>query len=619
MSEPTGADAPVPAAPSNLDRGDIRLWPGVLIVALTLAAVLVPSYVVPATFFQFQAMFFGPMIGGLGVVIWLWFASRAAFADKLLATLTLIAGWLAMIPLVHPSTRLALLLYGLPTALTMLILGLWGGRNPLSAGRRALLAVMILLGWSYYTLIRIDGTTGALQSARAWRWEPSAEDLYVASLTKSAPTTAPGDAIPAGDAAVAAPATETEPLVAGEGDWVAFRGPNRDSHVTGGDFDTNWEAAPPKQLWKHPIGPGWSSFTVIGSRLFTQEQRGEEECVVCYDADSGQELWVHTDKSRFWEVIAGAGPRGTPTFDNGRLYTMGGNGLVNCLDARTGRKLWQVDLIELTQAKIPEWGLASSPLIVDGRVIVHSGRPTKDGLVALDAQTGATVWSVPAGTHSYSSAQFAEIDGVRQVLIVTDAGILSVDPSDGKTLWDAAWPLSGGMARVVQPAFIGEQAVMLGTGYGEGTKRFDLVHADGKWSTKQTWLSKDLKPYYNDFVIHDGYAYGFDHNIVVCVDLETGKKKWKQGRYGFGQMLLLTDRELLLILGEQGELALVEAKPTGYREVARMQALTGKTWNHPVLAHGRLYLRNAEEAAAFDLAPSPTPATDKTQASSESQ
>lgn len=271
----------------------------------------------------------------------------------------------------------------------------------------------------------------------------------------------------------------------------------------------------------------------------------------------------------------------------------------------------------MTAAKIPEWGLASSPLIVDDRVIVHAGRPTNDGLVALNAETGETVWSVPAGKHSYSSAHLAEIDGVRQVLIVTDAGILSVDPADGKTLWNAEWPLPDGMSRVVQPAFIGESSVILGTGYGEGSKRFDLVHADGKWSAKQAWLSKDLKPYYNDFVIHNGYAYGFDHNIVVCVDLETGKKKWKQGRYGFGQMLLLADRDLLLVLGEQGELALVEAKPTGYREVARIQALAGKTWNHPVLAHGRLYLRNAEEAAAFDLAPAPTPSADKTQASSE--
>jgi outer membrane protein assembly factor BamB len=627
MSEtpmPEVAPNVVPAGASASPPRGIRVWPGLLFAGLQLAAILLPSYITPATFTQFLAMLYGPLIGAVAIALWLWFGSRARLSDKLLATGVTIAGGLAMLPVVHHSMRLGLFLFALPTATTLLVLGFWGGTVPLTAGRRGLLTVMILLGWAYFGLIRIDGTTGSLQSARAWRWEPSAEDRYVASLAK--PAASPVAETTPGSAAEkpAEPAAEVvaEPLVAGEGDWTAFRGATRDSVIRVGEFATNWETAPPKTLWKHPIGPGWSAFTVIGNRLFTQEQRGEEECVVCYDGDSGEEIWAHKDRSRFWEVIAGAGPRGTPTFEGGRLYTMGGNGIVNCLDARTGKQLWEVNVVKLTAATIPEWGLASSPLIVDGRVIVHAGRPTKDGLVALDAETGKTVWSVPAGKHSYSSAHLVEVDGVRQVLIVTDGGLLSVNPTDGKTLWNAEWQLPEGMARVVQPALVGPASVILGTGYGEGSKRFDLTLADGKWTATQKWLSKDLKPYYNDFVIHKGYAYGFDHNIVVCVDLETGKKKWKQGRYGFGQMLLLADRDLLLILGEQGELALVDATPKGYREVTRFQALTGKTWNHPVVAHGRLYLRNAEEAAAYELAPvtateEKTVAGEKTQANAE--
>lgn len=615
-ASPTGLPPTTPH-PHSTPHPPLRLWPGLVLVTLQLGAILIPSYVVPATFTQFLAMFYGPIIGAIGILLWLWFGSRAGIGDRALATVALVAGGAAMVPIVHPSMRLGLMLFGLPTATTLLVLGFWRGVRPLSTGRKLLLAAMILLGWGYFSLIRVDGTTGSLESARAWRWEPSAEDRYVASLSNASstsgaalsPTTPPGEQT----------SSTTEPLVLGEGDWPAFRGPARDSITQTGAFDTNWEAHPPRQLWKHAIGPGWSSFTVIGSRLFTQEQRGEDECVVCYDADSGAEIWSHKDQSRFWEVIAGAGPRGTPTFEGGRLYTMGGNGIVNCLDARTGAALWHVDVVKLTNAKIPEWGFSSSPLVLEGHVIVHAGRPTKDGLVALAAESGKVVWSVPAGKHSYSSAHLVEIEGVRQILMISDAGLLSVDPADGKTLWNAEWTLLDGMSRVVQPALAGPTSVILGTGYGEGSKRFDLTLADGQWTVTQKWLSKDLKPYYNDFVIHKGYAYGFDHNIVVCVDLETGKKKWKQGRYGFGQMLLLADQELLLILGEQGELALVETKPTGYREVTRTQALAGKTWNHPVVAHGRVYVRNAEEAAALELAPQPSTAETRTEARADTE
>ena len=594
MSSDAAVLPQTPAVPAR-----IRWIPGLVLALVLLGVVAYTSQLVPETFGQFITIMLGPGIASLLVAAWWLFASRAAWVDRFLGLALLVGGGAASLPFLHPSMKIGFLIWAIPTAVLMLVVGTFGGRVPLARTQRVILSLLVLAGWFYFTLLRVDGTTGSLASSRAWRWEPTAEDKFLAAR-QTAPSKSP-DAVPE----TSAPEASTEPpLALAEGDWPEFRGPQRNSIVASAAFGTNWEQTPPKALWKHAIGPGWSSFAVIGDRLFTQEQRGDDEAIVCYDAGTGAEVWVHADKSRFWETIAGAGPRGTPTFANGRLYALGANGLLNCLDARTGQSFWQVDVVKLTDSNIPEWGLSASPLVVGDRVFIHTGKPKDRGLVALDAATGKELWSIASGAHSYSSAQLVTLLDVPQLLIVTDFGIQSVHPEDGKALWTADWVLPTGMNRVVQPAIIGNSSVILGTGYGEGSRRYDLSRAeDGTWKVKQAWATKDLKPYYNDFVVQGEYIYGFDHNILVCIDLATGKKKWKQGRYGFGQMLLVADRNLLILLGEQGELALVEASPKAYREVTRIQALEGKTWNHPVLARGRLYVRNAEEAACFELPP----------------
>jgi outer membrane protein assembly factor BamB len=362
---------------------------------------------------------------------------------------------------------------------------------------------------------------------------------------------------------------------------------------------TDWTASPPAELWRKRIGPGWSSFAVRGNLIYTQEQRGDSELVTCYSAATGKQVWAHRDKARFWESNAGAGPRATPAIAGGRVYTLGATGILNALDAASGAVAWSRNAAADTEVKVPEWGFAGSPLVVGDLVVAA----TAGRLAAYDVATGARRWLGPAGKGGYSSPQLATIDGVEQILLLHGAGVMSVAPADGKLLWEHAWPGDG----IVQPTVLPDGGVLIGSGSGYGSntvgmRRIAVAHGSGGWTTEERWTSAGLKPYYNDFVVHEGYAYGFDGSILACIDLQDGKRKWKGGRYGFGQVVLLREQGLLLVLSEQGELALVQATPEGHKELARRPAMDDKTWNHPVVAGGQLFVRNASEMVAFRLA-----------------
>jgi outer membrane protein assembly factor BamB len=366
--------------------------------------------------------------------------------------------------------------------------------------------------------------------------------------------------------------------------------------IRGERIATDWSASPPALLWRRPIGPGWSSFAVRGDLLYTQEQRGEDEVVACYRVSSGEPVWMHRDAVRFWESNGGAGPRATPTLSGDRVYAFGATGILNALDARTGSVIWTRHAASDTGKAVPDWGFTSSPLVIDDVVIVHAG-----ALVAYDRVTGDRRWIGPSKGGSYSSPHLVTIDGVPQVLMMSGAGAISLAPADGALLWEHAWPAS----RIVQPAVTEDGSLLInasGTA-GIATRRLAVAHGPGGWTVGERWTSRGLKPYFNDFVVHRGHAYGFDGSILACIDLQDGERKWKGGRFGHGQLVLLPDQDLLLVLSEDGELALVRAAPDRFTEVARFQALEGKTWNHPVLVGGVLLVRNGEEMAAFRLSP----------------
>jgi outer membrane protein assembly factor BamB len=350
-------------------------------------------------------------------------------------------------------------------------------------------------------------------------------------------------------------------------------------------------------MWRRPVGPGWSSFAVHGDRLFTQEQRGGDEVVASYRLRTGEPIWQHRDAARFWEPTGGAGPRGTPALSSGRVYTMGATGILNALDARTGAVVWSRNPVAETGAEDPGWGFTSSPLVVNGIVIVAaSGR-----LAAYDAATGERRWIGPEGGSGYSSPHLMMIDGVPQVVLSRGARTTSVSPADGTLLWEHRWVPN---ASILQPAVASNGDVLIVAGdamSGLGMRRITVRQGAGAWTTEERWTSRGLKPFYNDFVVHKEHAFGFDGSILACLDLADGNRKWKGGRYGHGQMVLLPEQDLLLVVSEEGEIALINATPDRFTEVARFKAIEGKTWNHPALVGDVLLVRNAEEMAAFRL------------------
>jgi outer membrane protein assembly factor BamB len=350
-------------------------------------------------------------------------------------------------------------------------------------------------------------------------------------------------------------------------------------------------------LWRHAIGPGWSSFAVAGDVIYTQEQRGEDEVVSAYALKTGDAIWRHRDHARFWESNAGAGPRATPTVANGRVYTLGATGILNALDSRGGSVVWSRNAVTDTGKKIPDWGIASSPLVVGDTVIVA----TAGWLAAYDAGTGQPRWFGPKEGSGYSSPHLVTIDGVQQVVLVNGPGVIAVAPSDGKVLWKHEWPGDS----IVQPVVVAGRDLLIGSGSGladkSGVVRMGVARSGDKWSVTERWTSTGLKPYFNDVVVHRGHAFGFDGGILSCIDLEDGARAWKGGRYGHGQLLLLPDQNLLLVLSEEGEVALVSASADKFTEVAKFSALEGKTWNHPVLTGDTLLVRNGEQMAAFRL------------------
>jgi outer membrane protein assembly factor BamB len=611
-------------------RKPLRLWPGVaLVILLWLVRFGLPVFAPDATI---SAIFAGAACG-LAVIVWWLFFSRAPWSERIGAVVLMIVALFAALRIpgvLHESIRTGggMQMLFLPPVVPVLSLALvvWAaaGRHLSSGPRRASMVAAILLACGVLMLLRTEGVTGDLESHMKWRWTETPEERFLAQAVGE-PAAVPGGAV--APAAVKAPQEEPAPQAgdavapagaetpqeqpaaqAGEepaapaaaekgAGWPGFRGPGRDGVVRGARIETDWAASPPVELWRRPIGPGWSSFAVHGDLLYTQEQRGEDEVVSCYNMTTGEPVWRHKDAARFWEPGAGAGPRATPALSNGRVYTLGATGILNALDAKDGSVLWSRNAAADTGAKLPVWAFAGSPLVLGDAVIAA----TAGKLVAYAAATGDPRWLGPAGGGGYSSPHLVTIDGVVQILLLNGAGAVSVAPADGTLLWEHGWNGDG----IVQPGLTADGDVLLGSGSGMGNevgvRRLAVAQGPGGWTTEERWTSIGLKPHFNDFVVHKGHAFGFDGSYLASIDLADGKRKWKGGRYGHGQLVLLPDQDLLLVLSEKGELALVKAAPDQFTELARFPAIEGKTWNHPVLAGDVLLVRNDQEMAAFRL------------------
>jgi outer membrane protein assembly factor BamB len=350
-------------------------------------------------------------------------------------------------------------------------------------------------------------------------------------------------------------------------------------------------------VWRQPIGLGWSSFAIAHGRAVTQEQRGENELVVCYDPFNGRALWAHTNKVRFSEPLGGDGPRATPTLVSNRVYALGATGILDCFALSDGTLVWSRDTLKEAGASNLVWGKSSSPLVFNDLVVV-SGGDSGPLLLAFNKNTGALVWRGGNGSSSYASPVLANVGGRTQILSVNAQSVTGHDPEDGAVLWDYPWP--GGFPKCSQPVAIGPDKVFISAGYGVGCALLQLkAQPDGRLETSEVWKNRNMKTQFANVAVRDGFIYGLDEGILACVELETGKRRWKDGRYGHGQMLLVED--VLLVQMESGPVALVEANPNAFHEIARTPALKSKTWNNPALTGKYLLVRNDQEAICFEL------------------
>lgn len=602
----------------------LRLWPGVVFAMLQIFSWYVVPKFLPDNLAYYGMM--GTVIAGVAIVVWWAFFSRAPRLERWGAVLLMIAALAVTSRLLDVSVATAgrgMMFIFLAIALLsfVFVVGVVASHRLTDRPRRAVLLAAILVASGGWALVRINGVNPL---EFAWRWSPTSEERLLAQTSSEPMVLPPAPAAvktpdeqpiaPAGDepaslasvpaaaktheersavqaqdeSAVLRPASAAAETVA---EWPGFRGPGRNGIIPDVRIETDWSASPPVELWRRPIGPGWSSFAVHGDLFYTQEQRGEHEIVACYNVKTGEPVWMHRDSTRFWEANAGPGPRGTPTLSNGRVFTLGATGIVNALDAANGAVVWSRNGAADVSAKSPYWGFASSPLVVDDVVIVAAS----GALLGYDLATGELRWSRPDSNVSYSSPQLVSIDGVAQVLMLSK-GVTSVAPTDGKVLWEHAWP---GFT-MVQPARTVDGDILI-TDESLGTRRLAVKREADAWRVEERWTSNGLKPYFNDYVVHQGYAFGFDGSILACIDLADGKRKWKGGRYGNGQLILLSEQDVLLVLSDQGELVLVAATPDQFKELTRFPAIKGKTWNHPVLVGDMLLVRNGQEMAAFRL------------------
>jgi outer membrane protein assembly factor BamB len=380
--------------------------------------------------------------------------------------------------------------------------------------------------------------------------------------------------------------------------WTNFRGPNRDGRYEERAIKTSgWGALKP--MWKQPVGDGFSSFVVADGVAFTIEQRRNQEVVAAYQVETGRELWTRGWGGAFSPDDTGDGPRSTPTWDAGRVYALGAEGELECLDAKTGKVVWQKNILSDNGAQNIQWGTAASPLVVDDKVVVMPGGTSGKSFVAYNKLTGARAWSSQNDRASYTSPMLATLGGRRQIVGVTASRLVGLDPADGALLWSYPWSTQMGI-NVAQPLVVAKNRIFLSAGYGHGATLVELTPQGKGFDAKTVWENINLKTKFNSPVYDNGYVYGLDEGTLTCIDAQTGERKWKGGRYNYGQVLYASGH-LIVTDGGSGEIALVRADPTQYAEVARFQSVSGKTWNVPAIAGGRLLVRNGTEMACYNL------------------
>ncbi|MDE2681054.1 MAG: PQQ-like beta-propeller repeat protein [Verrucomicrobiota bacterium] len=393
--------------------------------------------------------------------------------------------------------------------------------------------------------------------------------------------------------------------------WPGYRGARRDGVYTGPAIRTDWDTAPPKPAWTTQVGGGHASMTIARGRLFTLEQWAEGEVVTCYNLVDGRGLWRHAYVGKFNDksAMGGVGPRSTPTWDDGRLYTIGAEGQLHSLAADTGKVIWKKNIFDAFGTRNLPFGTCASPWVAGEKLIITAGAragSAKHTVFALDKMTGEVLWRSAAEKQAYMSPITATLAGREQILLCAGRAIQGLSLEDGKILWSIKWTVSYDN-NIAQPVVIDDTHIFISAGYGTGCGLIEIKKAGNTFSAKLMWKNKNLKNKFTSSVLHKGHLYGLDDGdgdnaaYLVCINTQTGEEQWRGENYGHGQLLLAQGH--LIIQCENGDLALTKATPESHQQIARLPALAGKTWNNPALANGRLYVRNDQQMICYDIQP----------------
>ncbi len=480
-------------------------------------------------------------------------------------------------------------MWGLSILSTIIMLAWWvlGSGGSWSTKAKGIVLIGIVAG-AFSMTLRVDGYKGDMFPILAFRWSATPEEKAAEYRQQSA-----GGSEDAPDLVIREEAELT--------DWPDFRGLDRLGVVSAqwGDADPDWQASAPEMIWKIPIGLGWGSVSVVDTALFTMEQRGSKEALVAYSLEDGHEIWSVSHEVRFSEQMGGDGPRTTPVYHQGIVYAFGATGWLSAHEASNGETIWSKNILKENGASNLMWGMSSTPVIYQDRLIAAPGGPEGEQVQAYRLEDGEVLWKSGSGNASYASPVIRNVGSKDWALVFQAEGLYALDPENGAVGWSFPWSNNPNINAAVP--FVNENEVLISCGYGVGSVLFE-VQARGEeaeWVTEEIWSSIRLKSKFNDFIVHDGGIYGLDEGRITCLDLDSGRRLWKGDNYGYGQMLQIEDR--LLILAESGEVALVALDPEEFKEITRFQAIEGKTWNHPAVAQGKLIVRNDREMACFDL------------------
>lgn len=395
-----------------------------------------------------------------------------------------------------------------------------------------------------------------------------------------------------------APMPEPDRTAPPDAPWPTFLGPGQDGVHRASRILTDWPEDGLREIWRQKVGGGYASMSVAEGKVFTIEQRREKEVVAAYDLETGLPLWEHGWDGHFQETMGGDGPRSTPTWSDGRLYALGAEGELRCLHSSDGSLVWRTNILEDAGADNAYFGMPASPLVHEGKVIVNPGKSDGKSVAAYDALTGELLWQSHSNLAGYASPVVRTLADKPTLLVFAGDAMLGMSPDDGAPWWEFPFRNSYDI-NAAQPIFVDGEHLLISASYGMGAALLQVLADGDSLSVQPAWKKNTMKMRFNPGVLFEGHVYGIDDGILACIDVRTGERKWKGGRYGYGQLLLADGH--LIVLTEKGEVVLVKAAPESHQELARFTALEGKTWNVPAIAEGKLLVRNQTEMAAYQL------------------